>query len=496
MQLWTDVRRFVLVEGNSKREACRKFGLHWQTLEKILGNAQPPGYRMQARRPKPLIGDFLPVIQEILIADRQAPRKQRHTAKRIFERLRDEHDYQGGYTSVKDAVRQWRQVNAETFVPLSHPAGEAQVDYGFAKVMMAGELIEVALFVMSLPYSDAFFVKAYPKECTETFQDGHVEAFEFFGGVPTRISYDNSRVMVAKFVGPRQRELTEGFLCLQSHHLFKEHFCLIRKANEKGHIENLVGYTRNNFLVPVPEFNHYSQLNAHLLERCQKELTRSIRGKTGTKQDRLRDDQAAFLALPKETFQPKRVAMCKATSLSLIRFDRNDYSVPVKHAHHALAVIGTVEEVRIMNKDELVATHPRDWSKENVHFDPIHYLALLERRPGALDFARPLAQWELPKCFSLLRRRLEAKEGSNGTRQYIQVLRLMESASAKQLQAAVERALDLGVLQADAVRVILEGCKEKPLKFFSLDGHPHLAGVDIAQPDLTHYGMLMERSRV
>ncbi len=494
MQLWTDVRQCVLVDKNSKREACRRFNLSWPTLNKILTHPQPPGYRMQSLRPSPKLGPFLPVIEQILIDDRSAPHKQRHTATRIFHRLRDEHGYRGGLTIVKDAVRQFKRVHAKTYIPLIHSPGEAQVDYGFATVRIAEVEVKAALFVMSLPYSDAVFIRAYPRECTETFQDGHVQAFAFFEGVPTRISYDNSRIAVKKFVGPRQRELTDGFLRLQSHHLFKEHFCLVRKANEKGHVENLVAYTRNNFLVPVPDMPDFQSLNAYLLERCQAELSRSIRGKQGSKADRLDEDRHAFLSLQHEAFEPRRVELRRANSLSLVRFDRNDYSVPVNCAHHALTLIGTIDQVRIMNKDKHIATHPRDWDKEAVHFDPVHYLALLERRPGALDFARPMAHWDLPSCFDLLRRRLELKEGSQGTRAYIQVLRLLEGASVNELTRAIEQALELGTLQADAVRVVLQGHREKPLRLFSLDGRPHLQGVQINKPDLTQYAALAERS--
>jgi len=379
-------------------------------------------------------------------------------------------------------------------VPLNHPPGEAQVDYGFATVILDGNKTKVALFVMSLPYSDAFFIRAYPRECTQTFQDGHVQAFNFFGGVPHRISYDNSRVAVKKFVGPRERELTDGFLRLQSHHLFKEHFCLVRKANEKGHVENLVAYARNNFLVPVPEVSDFEALNAHLLKCCELELDRSIRGKQGIKSQRLEEERQSFLPLPTEQFEANHVELRRANSLSLVRFDRNDYSVPVNCAHHHLTVIGLLDEVRIMNKDVLVATHRRDWRKEQVHFDPVHYLALLERRPGAFDFARPMKDWQLPWCFDLLRRRLEMKEGSNGTRQYIQVLRLLETSTVSVLAKAVTHALELGTLQADAVRVILQGHNEKPVGLFSLAGRPHLQGVQVQSPDLTQYATLGERS--
>jgi transposase len=186
---------------------------------------------------RPKLEPYLPRIAEILEADKQAPKKQRHTAQRILDRLVAEHGFDGCYSSVKEAVRAWRQGSQEVFLPLSHPPGEAQVDFGFVEIDLAGERIKAALFVMTLPYSDAVFVQAFPRECTEVFQEGHKRAFEFFGGVPTRISYDNAKVAVTKITGSRVRQLTREFLWLASHYLFAHHFCLVRRANEKGKIE-------------------------------------------------------------------------------------------------------------------------------------------------------------------------------------------------------------------------------------------------------------------
>src|SRR3954454_13392996 len=208
--------------------------MHWDTLQKILNHPEPPGYRRTAPRPKPKLDPFLPVIHQILGDDKKAPRKQRHTARRIFERLRDEHGYTGGLTIVKEVVAAWRTRSAEVFVPLAHRPGEGQVDFGQAEVILDGRPTKVALFVMTLPYSDAIFVCAFPRECTEAFLEGHVRAFEFFGGVPRRISYDNLRIAVSRITGGRGREVTDEFRRLRSHYLFEAHFCLVRRPNEKG----------------------------------------------------------------------------------------------------------------------------------------------------------------------------------------------------------------------------------------------------------------------
>ncbi len=184
MKKWADIRFQVLREEKSKRSVLRETGMHWTTLEKILEHSEPPGYRLSKARPKPKIGPFLDRIADILESDKQVPKKQRHTAKRIYERIKEE-GYQGKYTQVKEAVSRIRRHTREVFMPLIHRPGEAQVDFGEALAKVSGVLRKVHFLVMALPYSDAFFVVAFERECTETWWEGHVRAFEFFGGVPT-----------------------------------------------------------------------------------------------------------------------------------------------------------------------------------------------------------------------------------------------------------------------------------------------------------------------
>jgi transposase len=491
MDNWAEIRRRVLVDGLSKRAACREYDLHWDTLTKILSHAEPPGYRRTAPRPRPKIDPFLGVVHQILEADRKAPKKQRHTTNRIFQRLRDEHGYRGGLTVVKEAVAAWRARSAEVFVPLAHPPGEAQVDFGEAEVTLDGRPAKVAVFVMTLPYSDAIFCCAFPRECTEAFLEGHARAFAFFGGVPRRISYDNLKIAVAKVLGGRDRKLTAEFLRLKSHHLFESHFCRVRRPNEKGHVETLVGYARRTFLVPVPAVHGgLEPLNAELEARCRDDLSRKLWGKPAIKADRLDEERPALLALPSEAFVAARVEPRGVDSLSLVSFDANQYSVPTEFAHRRVTAVGTVDQVRIVVGDRVVATHRRSWGREGVFYEPVHYLALLERKPGALDFAAPLEGWELPVCFGVLRRRLEAELAGPGARQYIKVLRLLEWAGLKDLTRAVEAALELGTADADAVRLILEHRRERPVGLFCLDGRPHLKAVAVPMPDLSAYAGL------
>ncbi len=490
MYKWIEIRRRVLHKEISKRQACQEYGLGWRTLAKILEHEEPPGYQRKQPRRKPKLDPYLPIIHEMLEQDRQAPKKQRHTSQRIFDRLVKEHAYDGGITIVKEAVRAWRQGQAEVFVPLSHRAGEAQVDFGEATVVLKGEKTKVALFVMTLPFSDALFCQVFPKECTETFQEGHRRAFAYLGGVPRRISYDNSKIAVSKIVGGRGREPTREFLRLESHYLFEHHFCRVRRPNEKGHVETLLGFARRNYLVPVPEVDSLEALNETLIERVREDLRRRLRGKPATKEVLLAEERSSFLALSEKAFEAHRIETAKASSLSLVRFDCNDYSVPTAYAHHQVTAVGGIEEVRLIVGSRLVARHPRHWGKEHTEFNPIHYLALLERKPGALDYARPLEGWQLPGCFALLRRRQERSLGTLATREFIKVLRLLEHASLPELTGAVGYALSIGITSADAVQLVLRSRQDRPIDLFCLDGRPHLKGVHIPLPDLQSYRSL------
>jgi hypothetical protein len=232
-----------------------------------------------------------------------------------------------------------------------------------------------------------------------------------------------------------------------------------------------------------------------LRQQCAEDRQRRLRGQAGTKAQLLPEDQAAFLTLPSVPFEACRQVSTTASSLSLVRFDRNDYSVPVRWAHHPIVVKGYWPEVVLSAQGQEVARHRRIWDQEQVHFEPLHYLALLERKPGALDHARPLAGWTLPECFGVLRRRLETERQGEGTREYIRVLRLLEQHTGAAVRRAVERALSVGAITRDAVAQFLLPREDWRLTRFCLDGHPHLRGVRISPPDIQSYGALLGGGR-
>ena len=489
MEEWVRIRQRVFNEGVSKRQILKETGMHWTTLEKILKHASPPGYRRTKAAKKRKIGPYLARIRQIIERDKHIRKGQRHSAKKIWQILQEE-GFTGGYTIVKDAVREIKRTSKEIFMPLKHPPGEAQVDFGQALVKMDGILRKIFFFVMTLPYSDVFLVKAYDRECTETFWDGHVEAFKFFGGVPARITYDNSKIMASRIIGPRVRQLTDGFLQLVSHYLFKYHFCLVRRANEKGVVEGLVKFTRQNFLVPVPEIRDFDELNAYLLNMCREDMQRKLRGHSDTKEKLLVEESFSFRPLPFKPFDACRKQPGRVNSEQLVRFDDNDYSVPMEYAYHDVTVKGYTDRVEICRFNEIIAIHRRCWKREKQIFNPLHYLPLLERKPHSLPFARPFENMVLPKCFEVLRGRLEAQQ-EDGIREYIRVLRLLESYRLKHLTAAIEKALRMRVHSRDAIEQFLPSGKPWAQTTFKLAGREHLRYVKVAKANINDYAELL-----
>jgi len=488
MEKWCEIRERVLRDGVSIREIQRETGLHFKTIKKILKHSSPPPFQTPDR-PANKIGPFKKRIAEIIQSDKEMPKKQRHTAKLIYKTIRDL-GYTGGYVQVARYVKELKRTSQEVFVPLIHEPGEAQMDYGFALAKVAGKLRKIAFFVMSLPYSDAMFIAAYPRECTETFQDGHVRAFNFFGGVPNKIRYDNARTTVSQITGSRTRKLTHGFLQLKSHYLFDAQFCLVGRPNEKGVVEGIVKYARLNYLVPVPQVKDFDELNAYLEQCCRDDLKRRLRGKQHRKEELLEEERDSLLPLPATPFDACKKASTTVDKLSLVRFDCNDYSVPVRYAHYPIVVKGYVGKVLICRKDQVIAEHPRLWDKENISFDPIHYLELLERKPGALDYARPLAEWELPRCFTHLQERLEEEGRRAGTREFIQVLRLLEKHPVCKVECAIQKALSRRHCNRDVVAHYLYPDEQAYIPVFSLAGREHLQGVEVAMPNINAYRAL------
>ena len=495
MEVYARIRRAVQVDGMSIRQAAREFGLSRKSIRKMLQFSLPPGYERKKPVARPKLGPWLGIIDQILVEDQSQPKKQRHTAKRIWDRLKAEHTFGGGYTIVKDYVRQARLRHKEVFVPLAHPPGDAQADFGEALVVIAGVEQKAHFQCFDLPQSDDCFVIAFPAENTEAFLEGHNQAFAYFGGVPRTILYDNTRIAVKEIAGDGERKPTEAFSGLQSHYLFAAKFGRPGKGNDKGNVEGLVGYARRNFMVPVPRAGSWEELNAHLQEACVQRRQRKLWGYQETIAERFARDREKLLPLPPLPLEACEKRITRASSQALVRYETNDYSVPTEYGHRQVLVKAFVWEVVISCCSEVIARHPRSYGREEMIFNPLHYLALLEQKTNALDQAAPLEGLKLPEEFAELRRQMESRLGKRGRREYVQVLRLLETFSVEEVAVAVRQALRFPAIAFDAVKHLLLCAIEQRPPRLDLENYPHLPLAQVALTRAADYQVLLEEAR-
>ena len=472
------IRRKFFIDGQTARAIAKELGHSRKTVAKAIANPVPPGYRLSQPRVRPAIERYQKIIDAWLEEDRSRPRKQRHTAQRIYERLRDEHEYAGSASSVRRYVAWRKRGQGEVFVPLCFaPGEEAQVDWGEATVIHNGVERKVQLFCMKLCHSHVVFVRAYERANLESFQDGHVRAFAFFGGVPKRIAYDNLKSAVVWVGRGRERRLNRRFLELRSWYLFDSRFCNVAKGNEKGHVENLVKRSQRTFLTPLPEIQDFDALNSKLAQDSLAELDRA--DAEGQSYRTLWEaEKPHLLRLPAEVFPACQERSSTVDKESLVQLDGHLYSAPVRWAHHACVVKGFVDRVEILCEHQRVAVHLRTYGPERFVLEPRHYLPILERKPGLLDQARPFQGNPWGEDFALLRRELEYRSGDEGTRQFIRVLLLMTKHPEEEVRQAVGLCVQRRVFSAEAVVAMMRNEPlSAPVRRLDLAHRPELASV-------------------
>jgi len=400
-------------------------------------------------------------------------------------------EFTGGYTIVKDYVRSQKRGSKEMFVPLSHPAGHAQADFGEALVVIGGVEQKAYFFAFNLPHSDACYIRAYQAANTEAWLDGHVHAFAFFGSVPQSILYDNDRCLVAKIMPDGTRKRTQRFSALLSHYMIDDRYGRPGKGNDKGKVEGLVGYARRNFMVPMPRFASWDAFNEYLEEPCLARQEDILRGPKASIGERLEADLAAMQELPAAPFEACDLQSGQVTSTSMVRYRGNDYSVPVAYGHRDVWIKGFVGRVVIGCVAEVIAAHPRSYESGDMVYDPVHYLPLIEHKIMAFDQAAPLQGWELPDAFATIQRLLEARQGKTGKREYVQVLRLLERFGMEELHGAIKDALRMGAISFDAIKhLVLCRVEHRPPRL-DLDTYPFLPRMNVATTSASAYMSLL-----
>ena len=474
------IRRLVFIEGDSQRAVARKLGHSRHTVKKALEHAAPPGYR----RSKPLLFPVIEPVRELIDAwlfeDKQRPRKQRHTAKRMFDLLHEDYDFKGSYSAVQRYVAFKKATTGETFFPLVFdPGEEGQVDWGEARAIVNGVEQKVYLFCYRLCFSTVCFVYAYLRMNLESFLDGHRRAFEFFEGVPHRSAYDNLKTAVT-FVGKgRERVLNESFLIMKSHYLFETRFCNIAAGWEKGHVENLVKHAQRTFMTPMPECTEVdlSDLNQHLNRECLKDMDRLVRDKKKSRRQLFEEEKTYFLPLPTVAFEACKTSDTRVSKQLLVRVDTNDYSVPSRFAYHQAVVKSFVDRIEIFCQDEKIASHPRNYDKHCYILNPQHYIPLLERKPGGLFNARPFKGEPWGADFKRMRSELEYRYGYQGTKKFIKVLLLFKEFDEAAVKAAVCVCVKRRAFNDDAVRTVLTHEPVQRMALLDLTDHPELLAV-------------------
>jgi transposase len=504
VELFEQIRREWEFEGLSTHALARRHGVHRRTVRQALESAVPPARKRPVGRSAPRLGEWRELIDSWLIADRSAPRKQRHTAKRIYERLRDEHGVEVSERQVRRYVRQRRQelgeLVDEVFVPLcSEPGAEAEVDWGEATVVIAGVATRVFLFLMRACFSGACFVQAYTRETQQAFLEGHACAFDFFGGVFGVVRYDNLGSAVAKVLKGRRRVETDRFVVLRSHYLYESSFTRTGKegAHEKGGVEGDVGRFRRAYLVPVPEVASLAELNDLLAAACIADLRRTIRGRRETVGDALGREINRLRALPADPFDTAEHATPRVDVKSLATVRQNQYSLPVRLAGLRVAARIGAREIVFVHDGSEVARHERLHGKFGTSAQLDHYLELLAIKPGALARSLALRQerergaW--PDCFDQLWQGIRERVGpSEAARQMVDVLLLCRELPTAQVELAVRGALAAGAIDGRAVQVLARRAERAaPGRLTDLD--PRLTAAERPAPDLGDYDQLLAR---
>lgn len=428
---------------HSIREISRMTGWSRQTVRKTLAApAKPPSYTQTRPRPSPVMDPYLDVVKSWLEGDKGAPRKQRHTARRIYDRLVDEYGFTGAEVTVRQAVVKLRGRRVEAYVPLEAPWGKiAQADFGGAVVTISGERKDVALFCMRAKASKVPFVIALPSERLECFLAGHVSAFEFFGGVPYEVWYDNPKTAVTKILSGPHRIEHERLSALRACYLFDSHFCTPSRGNEKGSVENLVGYVRRNALVPhTRSFASMEDLNEHLRGWCERERSRHAADWA--------IGAAALSSLPAHPFSPsvsRPVVVCKT---SMVTIDRVRYSVPVTYVGRTLRAESFVNRVEVFDGSSRVALHVRSYTRGATVLELAHYLDAFERKPRAALSCAALGSAD--PVFTTVRDM--ALHTPDGHRTFAQVLLLGREFGLDELAETLRQAIQAGPVTPERVR--------------------------------------------
>lgn len=482
------IRTAHRVYGRNISEIARDTGHSRNTIRKAL-NGELRSYKERTRQPFPVIGEYLETIDRWLTEDKGRPKKQRHTARRIYNRLVKEYGFKGSEPSIRRYVRVAKLrlgIGApQVFIPLDPEAGhELEVDWGAAIAIIANKETRLKFCCFRSKCSGKHFLRFYRCERQQAFLDAHIQAFSFFGGVFKVLIYDNLKTAVQKILKGKGRLEQEAFSKFKSYYNFEARFCNSGKGHEKGGVEGLVGFARRNYMVPVPEAESLESLNQQMLSQCLAYGSHRMAGREQTVNELFEKEKAPLIPLPGVPFCNVQAHGGKVDKYATVIVDKNRYSVPYRYAGFQVEVLQYVDSLEIYAGGKRLATHERLYGNNKWSLHPDHYLELIQQRPQAFESARPIRQWREhwpPALERLLERFCEKQGYTDGIKDFISVLMLYKDHEADEVLAAVELALHTPVSSSQAVKhILLHRGGELVPDNEPLKGWPRLPAPDIS----------------
>ena len=487
------IRTAHRIYGKTIRQIARETGHSKNTVKKVLKN-EYVGYHIRQYQPFPSLELHIRTIDKWIEADKVQPKKQRHTATRIYNRLRNEYQYQGAASTVRRYVRIAKQRigcgSKQVFIPLEPSIGqEAEIDWGTCTAILNGETVRLKLFCMRSKYSGKHFVRCYPCERQQAFFDAHVQAFSYFGGIFPVLIYDNLTTAVQKVLKGKKRIYQKEYAKFQAYYNFSPRFCNPGQGHEKGGVEGLVGYARRNYMVPIPKVDSLEHLNELLLQECLAYGDHRINGRDKSVTESYELEKSPLLSLPEIAFSNILTTEGKSDKYSTVIIDKNHYSIPTEYAYLKVRAVLTVNQINIYYGSKKIATHYRLYNNNQWQLDPAHYLELIRQRPQAFDSARPIKQWRSnwPSCYEKLLFQFCSKQGNTkGTRDFINVLMLHRDHNTESVKASIEKALIAGVSSSHAVMQVLLNASDKG----NMTIEPLKNWQTFPPPDISIYGKI------
>ena len=466
LELFEQIRKAHFNQNKSIRQIAKEQKVHRRTVRQAISDAIPPLRNNQLKSREVLTEAHLQTIDLWLQADKKAPRKQRHTSRRMYIRLKQEYDYAGSESHLRRYISRRKRILCipkEAFVLQCYmPGQEAEMDWYEAYVELNGINTKLYFFQMRSCFSKKLFTMAFYSQNQQSFLEGHRQAFEFFGGVFPAIRYDNLSSAVKRVLKGRRRIETEQFIALRSHYLFESLFCIPGKkgAHEKGGIENSVGYFRRSYLTPILSFKNISELNIYLLACCKKDEERIVQGYKKSIAHLWQEEKMELKPLPERPFNTCNIRSARVSDKALISIDSNQYSVPTYLVGQTLEVQVSCYHIRCCYRGKCVAEHQRSNNKQHIILDIQHYLSLLKHKPGAfkhslvLQQARQKHAWphQYDRYWEALQNRFGHYEG---TRQFLELLWEVRNYETDIIISAIEQSMQYGALSKDSMMMLL-----------------------------------------